>query len=101
MVAHVFTCSHSRAGFLGPRRVCVTTTQTQIQALNLTHHRNVVSYYGSFLQDAQLWIVMAYCSFGSCLDIMNTGAIAIVLVSAGEIVWWKTNHASGQAPMPA
>ncbi|KAJ3260852.1 putative protein serine/threonine kinase [Boothiomyces macroporosus] len=30
-----------------------------------------IEYYSSFVKDTSLWIVMEYCSFGSCLDLMK------------------------------
>ncbi|CAG8765582.1 34225_t:CDS:2, partial [Racocetra persica] len=41
-------------------------------------------YYGSFLKGSHLWIVMEYCSGGSCSDLMKPGVfreeyIAIIL----------------------
>lgn len=36
----------------------------------------VTKYYGSFLKGSDLWIVMEFCSGGSCSDMMRPGVIA-------------------------
>ncbi|KAI1640301.1 kinase-like domain-containing protein [Biscogniauxia mediterranea] len=35
----------------------------------------VTKYYGSYAKGAELWIVMEYCSGGSCADLMKPGII--------------------------
>lgn len=35
----------------------------------------VTKYYGSFLKGSDLWIVMEFCSGGSCSDLMRPGII--------------------------
>jgi len=35
----------------------------------------VTQYYGSFAKGAELWIVMEFCSGGSCADLMKPGLI--------------------------
>ncbi|KAF3066583.1 Serine/threonine-protein kinase svkA [Daldinia childiae] len=35
----------------------------------------VTKYYGSYAKGAELWIVMEYCSGGSCADLMKPGMI--------------------------
>ncbi|CAG8651335.1 11249_t:CDS:2, partial [Dentiscutata heterogama] len=32
-------------------------------------------YYGSYLKGTHLWIIMEYCSGGSCSDLMKPGAL--------------------------
>lgn len=36
----------------------------------------VTKYYGSYLKGSDLWIVMEYCSGGSCNDLMKPGLIS-------------------------
>jgi serine/threonine-protein kinase 24/25/MST4 len=36
----------------------------------------VTRYYGSYLHGSDLWIVMEFCSGGSCADLMKPGLIA-------------------------
>jgi serine/threonine-protein kinase 24/25/MST4 len=36
----------------------------------------VTRYYGSYLHGSDLWIVMEFCSGGSCADLMKPGNIA-------------------------
>jgi serine/threonine protein kinase len=35
----------------------------------------VTKYYGSYAKGAELWIVMEFCSGGSCADLMKPGLI--------------------------
>jgi serine/threonine-protein kinase 24/25/MST4 len=35
----------------------------------------VTKYYGSFLKGSDLWIIMEFCSGGSCSDLMRPGLI--------------------------
>ncbi|KAL3068137.1 hypothetical protein niasHT_038127 [Heterodera trifolii] len=43
--------------------------QQEILVLKECVHRNIISYYGSYLKRDRLWIVMEYCSGGSLQDI--------------------------------
>jgi len=36
----------------------------------------VTKYYGSYLKGSDLWIIMEFCSGGSCSDLMRPGDIA-------------------------
>lgn len=36
----------------------------------------VTKYYGSFLKGSDLWIIMEFCSGGSCSDLMKPGNIS-------------------------
>lgn len=36
----------------------------------------VTRYYGSYLKGSDLWIIMEFCSGGSCSDLMQPGIIA-------------------------
>ncbi|KAJ4307832.1 Serine/threonine-protein kinase PAK 6 [Neodidymelliopsis sp. IMI 364377] len=44
-----------------------------LSGLNSTY---VTKYYGSYLHGSDLWIVMEFCSGGSCADLMKPGALA-------------------------
>ncbi|KAI5805399.1 serine/threonine-protein kinase 24 [Peziza echinospora] len=49
-----------------------------IQEINILSELNspfVTKYYGSYLKGSDLWIVMEYCSGGSCSDLMKPGLI--------------------------
>ncbi|KAF8463263.1 hypothetical protein BDZ91DRAFT_784103 [Kalaharituber pfeilii] len=50
-----------------------------IQEINILSELNspfVTKYYGSYLKGSDLWIVMEYCSGGSCSDLMKPGLIS-------------------------
>ncbi|KAI0031248.1 kinase-like domain-containing protein [Vararia minispora EC-137] len=58
--------------------------QQEIQILSQLDSPHVTKYYGSYLKGAHLWIVMEYCSGGSCSDLMKPGVfreeyIAIII----------------------
>ncbi|KAL6065407.1 serine/threonine-protein kinase dst2 isoform X3 [Balamuthia mandrillaris] len=41
----------------------------EISILSTCNHENIVSYYGSYFEEDNLWIVMEYCGGGSVSDI--------------------------------
>ncbi|KAF8167540.1 kinase-like domain-containing protein [Crassisporium funariophilum] len=47
--------------------------QQEIQILSQLDSPHVTKYHGSFLKGSNLWIVMEYCSGGSCSDLMKPG----------------------------
>ncbi|KAJ3481463.1 hypothetical protein NLI96_g7647 [Meripilus lineatus] len=47
--------------------------QQEIQILSQLDSPYVTKYHGSFLKGSHLWIVMEYCSGGSCSDLMKPG----------------------------
>lgn len=47
----------------------------EISILSELHSPFVTQYYGSYLRDSDLWIVMEFCSGGSCGDLMKPGPI--------------------------
>jgi serine/threonine-protein kinase 24/25/MST4 len=48
---------------------------SEISILSELHSPYVTKYYGSFLKGSDLWIVMEFCSGGSCADLMKPGMI--------------------------
>lgn len=44
--------------------------QQEIQILSQLDSPHVTKYHGSFLKGSNLWIVMEYCSGGSCSDLV-------------------------------
>jgi len=47
----------------------------EISILSELQSPYVTKYYGSFLKGSDLWIVMEFCSGGSCSDLMHPGLI--------------------------
>ncbi|KAH3767650.1 protein serine/threonine kinase [Pelomyxa schiedti] len=43
----------------------------EIDFMKTCKHPNIISYFGSYFKDCDLWIVMEYCSVGSCSDLMQ------------------------------
>ncbi|CAI6341490.1 unnamed protein product [Periconia digitata] len=48
---------------------------TEIAILSGMDSPYVTKYYGSYLHGSDLWIVMEYCSGGSCADLMKPGPV--------------------------
>jgi serine/threonine-protein kinase 24/25/MST4 len=48
----------------------------EIMILSGMNSPYVTKYFGSYLAGSDLWIVMEFCSGGSCADLMKPGAIA-------------------------
>ncbi|KAI8894858.1 kinase-like domain-containing protein [Globomyces pollinis-pini] len=57
----------------------------EIRTLATLRSKWVIEYYASFVKNTSLWIVMEYCSAGSCLDMMkkygvfNQTLVAIIM----------------------
>ncbi|KAH3758648.1 kinase domain protein [Pelomyxa schiedti] len=43
----------------------------EIDFMKTCKHPNIISYFGSYFKDCDLWIVMEYCCAGSCSDLMK------------------------------
>lgn len=48
----------------------------EISILSELHSPYVTQYHGSFLKGSDLWIIMEFCSGGSCADLLKPGHIA-------------------------
>lgn len=48
----------------------------EIMILSGLNSQYVTKYYGSYLHGSDLWIVMEFCSGGSCADLMKPGPLA-------------------------
>ena len=49
----------------------------------------VTKYYGSFLKDAKIWIVMEFLAGGSCLDLVKPLPLSFCLLSSSS---WDFNY---------
>lgn len=47
----------------------------EISILSELHSPYVTQYHGSYLRGSDLWIIMEFCSGGSCADLMKPGSI--------------------------
>lgn len=47
----------------------------EISILSELHSPYVTKYHGSFLKGSDLWIIMEFCSGGSCADLLKPGLI--------------------------
>lgn len=53
----------------------------EIMILSGLNSPYVTKYYGSYLHGSDLWIVMEFCSGGSCADLMKPGPLAEVEIA--------------------
>lgn len=53
----------------------------EISILSELHSPYVTQYHGSYLKGSDLWIVMEFCSGGSCGDLMKPGQIGEEYIS--------------------
>lgn len=53
----------------------------EISILSELHSPYVTHYHGSYLKGSDLWIVMEFCSGGSCGDLMKPGLIGEEYIS--------------------
>ncbi|KAI8833047.1 kinase-like domain-containing protein [Chytridium lagenaria] len=55
--------------------------QQEINILSQLDSQYITKYYGSYIHGSQLWIVMEYCSGGSCLDLMRPGLFDEIFIA--------------------
>lgn len=55
--------------------------QQEISILSQLDSSCITKYYGSYIKDNFLWIVMEYCSGGSCLDLMVPGPFEEIFIA--------------------
>ena len=53
----------------------------EISILSELHSPHVTQYHGSYLKGSDLWIIMEFCSGGSCADLLKPGLIAEEYIS--------------------
>lgn len=44
--------------------------QQEINIMSQLSSTHITKYYGSYIKGSSLWIILEYCSGGSCLDIV-------------------------------
>ena len=54
----------------------ISEIQKEIASLAQCDSEYVTRYYGSFVVDYKLWIIMEYLAGGSCLDLLKAGAFS-------------------------
>ena len=56
---------------LDRQNVNITELSNEIKLMSLCNHRNIVTYYTSFVHKHELWVVMRLLTKGSALDIIK------------------------------
>lgn len=78
--ATVYRASHRDTGFVlaikkmsaeNKRETMLRSLQREIDVLKKCRSSNIVSYYGSYITEKELWIMMDYCEAGSIKDILG------------------------------
>uniref|UniRef100_A0A3B4B7I3 Protein kinase domain-containing protein n=1 Tax=Periophthalmus magnuspinnatus TaxID=409849 RepID=A0A3B4B7I3_9GOBI len=54
--------------------------QQEIMIVKSCKHANIVAYYGSYIQDNELWICMEFCGGGSLQDIYHGQTLMTLLL---------------------
>ncbi|KAJ1722355.1 kinase that interacts with cdc31p [Coemansia erecta] len=75
-----------------------TDMQREINLLSQLHSPHIAQYYGSFIEESRMWIVMEYASGGSIHKLMRPGAIAEAYISTimyGVLLALDYLHESG------
>lgn len=73
-----------------------------IQEISILSELNspfVTKYHGSYLKGSDLWIVMEFCSAGSCADLMKPGLISedyICIIMRELLMGLEYLHADGK-----
>ncbi|TPX42941.1 hypothetical protein SeMB42_g04928 [Synchytrium endobioticum] len=55
--------------------------QQEINILSQLDSQYITKYHGSYVRGTKLWIVMEYCSGGSCLDLMGPGTFEEIFIA--------------------
>ena len=59
----------------------VDDIMSEVMILSGLNSPYVTKYYGAYLHGSDLWIVMEFCSGGSCADLMKPGPLAEVEIA--------------------
>jgi len=73
-----------------PRREGLADEETmrEIEVLKKCHQENIVQYYGCFMNDEYLWVLMDYCQLGSVLDLMKTTGHALTEAQVASVLFY-------------
>ncbi|KAJ3397294.1 putative protein serine/threonine kinase [Lobulomyces angularis] len=86
----VFRGIHKKSGtpvaikvidFLSDSGDDIEDIRQEVSFLSNLNSPYITKYYGSYVKDTSLWIVMEYCSGGSCLDLLKAGVFNEVQIS--------------------
>jgi hypothetical protein len=59
--------------------------QQEIQILGQLDSEFVTRYHGSYLRGSHLWIIMEYCSGGSCSDLVSAAVTVLTADETGSL----------------
>uniref|UniRef100_A0A3B4B954 non-specific serine/threonine protein kinase n=1 Tax=Periophthalmus magnuspinnatus TaxID=409849 RepID=A0A3B4B954_9GOBI len=68
--------------------------QQEIMIVKSCKHANIVAYYGSYIQDNELWICMEFCGGGSLQDIYHGQTLMTLLLYMYSVCFISECHAS-------
>jgi len=55
--------------------------QKEITILSQLDHTNITKYFGSFVENNYLWIIIELCAGGSCLDLLKPGPFEEIFIA--------------------
>ncbi|KAL6607394.1 Pkinase-domain-containing protein, partial [Neocallimastix sp. 'constans'] len=55
--------------------------QKEITILSQLDHSNITKYFGSFVENNYLWIIIELCAGGSCLDLLKPGPFEEIFIA--------------------
>mmetsp|Transcript_22269 Transcript_22269/g.19112 ORF Transcript_22269/g.19112 Transcript_22269/m.19112 type:complete len:121 (+) Transcript_22269:74-436(+) len=72
----VYKARHKDSGLIVAIKIIPTngdlsSIKREIKIMKECNSPYIVSYYGSFLKDAKLWLIMEYCAAGSVSDLLK------------------------------
>ncbi|OUM65239.1 hypothetical protein PIROE2DRAFT_41844, partial [Piromyces sp. E2] len=55
--------------------------QKEITILSQMDHSNITKYFGSYVENNYLWIIIELCAGGSCLDLLKPGPFEEIFIA--------------------